>query len=64
MTHKVGAKVVHNVPVITGTVIDTRWNKDNEAPEHLVAYTKNGEQHERWFPADELDSAPDTGSAS
>lgn len=45
-----GSLVRPIVPVITGTIIDTQWNKSAKEVEHLVEWTDaDGEVQQRWF---------------
>lgn len=51
-----GMTVVQQTKPITGQAVDMRWNHDLNGFEVLVTWTDaaDGEQHERWFPADDF----------
>jgi len=53
---KPGDTVRQVVPVIAGTIIDTRYNKEINALEHLVSYSDDAGSHERWFNEDQLEA--------
>ncbi len=46
-------------PVVQGSVLDTRYNKDAECLEHLLEYKdkKSGETHQRWFLETDLEAS-------
>lgn len=56
MSIKNGDRVRQKAPTITGEVVETKYDNDKNALTHLVAFTgDDGEAHERWFSADELE---------
>lgn len=58
MSITVGANAKLIQPTITGEVLDTRYNKEAAQLEHLLEYPDaDGEVHQRWFLASELEAA-------
>lgn len=52
---KLGTKVRKVVPDIEGTVVGARWDEAAGALQVRVACTIDGQAHERWFAAGELE---------
>lgn len=45
-------------PVINGVIIDTEYDKSTKQLRHLVEYSADGEQHQRWFVESNLEVLP------
>jgi len=58
MSISVGDNAKMIQPVVTGIVIDTRYNKDAKQLEHLLEFVgEDGEAHQRWFLESQLEAA-------
>jgi hypothetical protein len=52
---KPGDTAVINPKIISGTIIDTEYDKDKNELRHLLEYVNaDGEVHRRWFLESEL----------
>ena len=55
---EIGNAVRQVVPVIAGTITDTRYNKSAKSLEHLVEFDDaEGQPQQRWFLDSELEIA-------
>lgn len=52
---EIGNEVRQVVPVIAGTIADTRYNKGTKKLEHLVVWQDGEEEGSRWFSESELE---------
>lgn len=42
-------------PVISGEIVDTQYNKSSNELEHLVSWSDDGGEHQRWFSEAQLE---------
>lgn len=56
MAIEIGVTVRQKVPVISGEVVDTEYDKDAKCLKHLVEYEDaDGETQTRWFTEAEIE---------
>lgn len=52
---EIGSKVKQIIPVITGVIADTNYNKSTKSLDHLVEYAEGEATQARWFSEAELE---------
>lgn len=52
----IGQKVKLIVPVVTGEIVDTEFDKESKQLKHLLSWQDGEETHSRWFLASELEA--------
>lgn len=45
-------------PVITGVILDTEYDKSTKQLRHLIEYSTDNEQQQRWFVESDLEALP------